>query len=160
LPGVHIDTFAKVNQDELFTSKESVQFNNSDTQQLRFWFNLVFPGAERVRTNATLATLFELSAKVEIYEELYTQLRVHAPLGDRKVLDGNGRLLDSLAQAVRSVITRHKDYKLWMRRPTVVMHTLMHVVNQMHHDAALASTLQSNEDARACFRRQGSHRFM
>jgi hypothetical protein len=160
LPGLRLDVLAEINEETAFTSAEFVRLNNADTRELRFWFQRTRPGKNRESKNATLAALFELSAKVEIYDQLYTVLRSHGPLGERKVLDGNGLLLESLAQAVRSVITRHENYKLWMERPTVVMHTLMHVVNQMHHDAVLTSTLQSTEDARTCFRRQGLHRFM
>jgi len=160
LPGVHLDVIAKINEETTFTSAEILRHNNAENKSLRLWFQEPRPGEHRVRTNATLASMFELSAEVEIYDSMYTLLRTHGPLGDRKVLDGNGLLLESLAQAVRSVITRHENYKLWMERPTVVMHTLMHVVNQMHHDAVLTSTLQSAKDARQCFRHTGLHQFM
>lgn len=160
LPGVHWDEHAKTNLAGQFRSAEYVSLKNSSTHNLRLWFQRKGKSVDRGKEQVTLGTIFELSAECDIYTKLHEVLMLNPALMQRRVLDGEGCMLASLQSAAWQIVTHDAMYKTWIRKPDVVVQTIMHYINQRHHLAIKGSAVMSETDGRSVFRKQGLLRWL
>jgi hypothetical protein len=149
LPGLRVDESFSVNEGSSdYASSEVYNVKNNKSKKLRFSFLSKNRGISLTRQseNRNLMSKYKLTMEVRIFPELFEQLVCDKNMLTRKVLDGDGIILESLARASYSSLKEYKGYDKWIKQPRVLAHTIIYYMNQSEGNAALISDVRRTFD--------------
>lgn len=145
IPGLRLDEVFKTNDaTQDYTSPEVITVSNNKRNTLRTVFGKKGSGIGSVAKDESrhLLKKYDITMGVVVYEKLFNELCRDKNMITRRVLDGDGEVLESMAQAVYQSMKNYTGFDEWIKHPRTVAYTVVYYINQCDTNARVLKSLR------------------